>query len=153
MNPRSSESRFGLILVGNPDPIHIGGHLRAAAEALRIPIRFCDSGHAFRAGALIAKFNWWLRGHRPTRLRAFSEEVVRTCLDSQADCLISTGIAPLDAEALIRLGKAGVLRMNFLTDDPWNRRHSAPWFLQALLHYDTVFSPRRANMEDLGRTG
>jgi spore maturation protein CgeB len=40
-----------------------------------------------------------------------------------------------------------------LTDDPWNPAHNAPWFLEALLHYNTVFSPRLANMESLRALG
>ncbi|MFN7918893.1 MAG: glycosyltransferase [Bryobacteraceae bacterium] len=36
-----------------------------------------------------------------------------------------------------------------MTDDPWNRAHRAAWFLEALREYDHVFSPRRANLDDL----
>jgi spore maturation protein CgeB len=47
----------------------------------------------------------------------------------------------------------GTRRLNFLTDDPWNRWHRAPWFMNALRAYDQVLSPRRANIEDLRRHG
>jgi hypothetical protein len=47
----------------------------------------------------------------------------------------------------------GIKRFNFLTDDPFNRAHYAPWFLKALPDYDVVFSPRRANIQDLLNAG
>jgi len=47
----------------------------------------------------------------------------------------------------------GVERLNYLTDDPWNPAHKAPWFMRALLHYDHVFSPRRSNLKDLRKFG
>ena len=63
--------------------------------------------------------------------------------------VLATGIAPLDVNALETLGRMAVKRLNFLTDDPWNPEHHAPWFLDALRHYDHVFTPRRANVSDL----
>jgi spore maturation protein CgeB len=43
--------------------------------------------------------------------------------------------------------------MNFLTDDPWNPHHTARWFMRALPEYDIVFTPRKANIEDLRLAG
>lgn len=146
-------NRGCLVLVGNPGLTHVGSHLRNAASAMHLPLRFCDSEEAFRAHPVIARLNWWMRGRRPARLKRFSREAVRTSIESGACCVISTGIAPLDADALDNLGKAGVARFNFLTDDPWSRHHRAPWFLRALPNYDCVFTPRTANMEDLRRAG
>jgi spore maturation protein CgeB len=40
-----------------------------------------------------------------------------------------------------------------VTDDPFNARLRAPWFLGTLPEYDYVFSPRLANMDDLRRLG
>jgi spore maturation protein CgeB len=51
------------------------------------------------------------------------------------------------------LGKLGVRRLNYLTDDPWNPHHQAGWFLAALPHYDEVYSPRRSNLADLEQCG
>jgi len=56
-------------------------------------------------------------------------------------------------KTLLEARKAGVVTANFLTDDPWNPAHRAPWFLTALPHYDFVFTPRRANMNDLELAG
>jgi hypothetical protein len=63
--------------------------------------------------------------------------------------VITTGLAPLDAPSLRTIATLGARRLNFLTDDPWNPAHRAPWFMDALQHYDHVCSPRRANLSDL----
>ena len=98
-------------------------------------------------------FNWRLRGRRPARLKAFSEQVLNTCTSTATDFVLSTGLAPIDAAALDAIGRLGVRRLNYLTDDPFNPWHKADWFLQALRRYDVIFTPRRANMDDLRRAG
>jgi spore maturation protein CgeB len=97
--------------------------------------------------------NWWMRGRRPTRLNAFSERVVATCRAEQPDFLVATGIAPIEKAALEQIGKLGIQRLNYLTDDPWNRSHRAPWFMDAIRQYDHVFSTRRSNLDDLRQHG
>jgi spore maturation protein CgeB len=151
--PMSQPSADSVVLVGNPGPEHVGNHLRNAARALHVPVQFCDSGLAWRAWAPVARFNWWMRGHRPARLTSFSRGVASECKDNAAKGLLSTGLAPLDAASLKSAEKSGVVRMNFLTDDPWNPRHKAGWFMEALPRYDLVFSPRKANMDDLRNAG
>jgi len=86
-------------------------------------------------------------------LKSFSEQLVESCRQFQPRWLLATGISPIGDQALAMIGKFGTLRLNFLTDDPWNLAHRAPWFLKALPHYDHVFSPRRANLEDLRKLG
>jgi len=142
-----------LLLVGNPSEVHLGSHLRRAARALDIDVHFCDSTTAYAAPAWRQKVEWWARGRRPARLREFSAEVTRAADELRPRYLITTGIAPLDSEALATIGAFGTGRLNFLTDDPWNPAHRAPWFMEALRHYDQVFSPRRANLEDLDALG
>jgi len=46
----------------------------------------------------------------------------------------------------------GIGTINYLTDDPWNPCHRAPWFFKALPHYHRVFTPRRANLKELERS-
>ena len=41
-------------------------------------------------------------------------------------------------------------RLLFSTDDPCNRLHRTPFHLRALPEFDVVFTPRRANVADLG---
>ncbi|MGH9545460.1 MAG: CgeB family protein [Terriglobales bacterium] len=142
-----------LVLVGNPGEVHVGAHLYQAAGQLGYTVQLCNSEGAFESFDWWRKLNWHLRGHRPSRLMEFGDLLFRNCTDFGATCLLSTGIAPIEETTLQRLGELGVRRINFLTDDPWNRAHYAPWFLKALQHYDQVFSPRRANLEDLRRAG
>ncbi len=143
----------GLLLVGNPDPVHVGAHLLKAAAVLGLRVRLCDVRLAFQAHPLVAKFNWWLRGHRPSQMRAFGRSVVETCRSFRPTWLVSIGIAPLEQAALAEIGRFGIIRMNYLTDDPWNPAHRSAWFLKALSQYDRVFTPRRANVADLCKAG
>jgi hypothetical protein len=142
-----------LLLVGNRGEFHVGAHLYQAAGQLGYTVHFCNSESAFDGRDWWRKLNWHLRDHRPPRLRKFGSFLVRTCTDFGATCLLSTGIAPIEKATLQRFSELGVQRINFLTDDPWNQVHYAPWFLKALPLYDQVFSPRRANLEDLRRAG
>lgn len=142
-----------LVVVGNSDEVHVGAHFYRAVHGLDLSATLCDTKKAFEAPAWRVKFNWWCRGHRPTRLRQFSGHVVRTCWEFQPAWMLATGIAPLDAHALRDIGNLGVKRLNFLTDDPWNPAHRAPWFMEALPHYDYVFTPRRAVIESLRQIG
>ena len=142
-----------MVLVGNPGVVHIGAHLNHAAKCLGLHVILADSTMAFAGSAWLVKFNWWLRGHRPSRLREFSEQVVQTCREVHPSWMLSTGPAPIEPWALTAIGKLGVQRFNYLTDDPWNPAHRAPWFMHALPFYDHIFSPRRANREDLRRLG
>ena len=142
-----------LLLVGNPDPVHVGAHFRSSAEALGLHTVVCDLTEAYDGAFWQNRVNWWLHGRRPTRLQEFSAKVLETCRNVQPKWLLTTGVAPLEEAALKEIGKLHVRRMNYLTDDPWNRAHRAPWFLRALPQYDYVFSPRRAILSDLRQLG
>jgi len=138
-----------IILVGNPDEVHVGAHLRNAAATLGVETHFFDSTRAFDAPGWRRRVDWWTRGRRPTRLREFSDGLARAARELRPDAVLTTGIAPVDTAALRILRDLGVMSLNFLTDDPWNPAHRAPWFMEALAEYDHVFSPRQANRADL----
>jgi hypothetical protein len=142
-----------VLVVGIRGDAHVGAHLDRAAERLGLRVAFCDSAQAFASPAWRVKLNWWLRGHRPPRLHQFSEHVVAACREFRPSWMLATGLAPVESRALWAIAELGVRRLNFLTDDPWNPAHRAPWFMYALPHYDHVFTPRRANLEDLRRFG
>jgi len=148
---RASERR--LLLVGNPDPVHVGAHLANAAAGSGYSVRLVDVRRAYEASGWRRRVDWWLRGRRPSRLRAFSREVVDRCRESRPAWVLATGVAPVEASALEALGALGIQRVMYLTDDPWNSSHRAEWFMEALPLYDLVFSPRRANLSDLERLG
>lgn len=142
-----------LLIVGNPDSVHIGAHFLRAAEALGIETVVCDVTEAYDGPLWRNRINWWVHGRRPTRLEAFSAKVLEACRDQRPTWLLATGIAPVEEAALKEIGKLDVLRLNYLTDDPWNPAHRAPWFLRAAPQYDYIFSPRRATLGDLRRLG
>jgi spore maturation protein CgeB len=142
-----------ILLVGNRTPEHVGAQLEAAAADLRLPVRFVNMQDAFDERRWRQRFNWRFRGRRPNRLEEFSETVVTATREFQPSCLISTGFAPVVSTALRAIGEQGVTRINFLTDDPWNRAQWSPWFVKALTLYDWVFSTRKANVADLRNLG
>lgn len=142
-----------LLVVGNPETIHMGAHLRVAAEELQIPVEVCDLRAAFAAPRLVRQFYWRMRGHRPPRLGAFNAQVLETCAQWEPTHLVATGIAPLTRETLEHLCARQVCLLNYLTDDPWSPAQHAGWFLRALASYNIVFTPRHANMADLRALG
>lgn len=142
-----------LLIVGHTGATHVGSHLRRAAEALGVATSMCDAAEAYAGPAWRRRADWWLRGRRPSRLDAFGREVLDAARRFEPTLVLTTGLAPVGADILDALGAMGTVRANFLTDDPWNPAHRAPWFFDGLGHYDHVFSPRRANLDDLNRAG
>lgn len=142
-----------LLIIGNPRPTHVGHHFLRAAQSLGWTVEILDVNAAFEAPLWLRRVYWHLFGHRPVHLEAFSESVVAECCKFKPDLVLVTGIAPVSASALRKLKQNGFRVVNFLTDDPWNRQHHAPWFLKALKLYDHVFTPRHANEPDLERHG
>jgi hypothetical protein len=114
---------------------------------------FADVREATDASRWVGRFYWHLLDKRPPHLRRFRRSLVDRQRDTGAGALLSTGLCPLDDRGLSALGRAGVLRANFSTDDPWNPVNGARWFLRALPEYDVIFTPRRANVADFCRIG
>ena len=138
-----------LLLIANPDPVHVGAHLLDAAASLGVEARLLDVRQAFAGPDWWRAVNWRLFGHRPANLRRFSAMAVETATCGHFTHVLTTGLAPVTGRALRAIGAAGATRLNFLTDDPWNPAHRAPWFAEALREYDQVFTPRRSNVADL----
>lgn len=120
-----------------------------AAQNLGLRANLCDIHDAYAGPRLLRSVFWHFCGHRPLKLGAFSRQVLEKVIGSNTKVVVVTGIAPLDDKTVMALRRRGCRVYNYLTDDPWNRSHHAPWFFKALRHYDTVFSPRRANLDDL----
>lgn len=140
-----------ILFIGNTGGTNVAESLLAGARELGHQASMLSTADAFRTAPLRRRISWHLLGHRPPRLQAFSERV-RIAVDAfRPDHLIATGLAPVTAEAL--RAATGVRRSVYLTDDPWNSDFSAKWFFDALLHYDVVYTTRRANMSDLAEHG
>jgi spore maturation protein CgeB len=141
-----------VLIVGNPAPFHVGAHFANAARTLGCQVTFADSTTAYSGNFFARKLSWHLFGRRPAKLRKFSEDVLELASKPKT-LLLATGIAPLNGSTLRSLRERGVTTANFLTDDPWNPAHRAKWFLHALPDYDFIFTPRRANMDQLREHG
>jgi hypothetical protein len=144
---------MGLILVGGSGGTNIGDALLKAAFKLNLDPVLYHNLLAYQAPKWLKTINWHLRGRYPSNLNTFSQDIVKECVNLQPQWLLTTGIAAINHLALQQIGQMGIKRFNFLTDDPFNRAHYAPWFLKALPDYDVVFSPRRANIQDLLNAG
>jgi spore maturation protein CgeB len=142
-----------LLIVGNRGGTNIGECFERAALAAGHEVRLIEARLAMKAPPWLRQLNWHLCGHRPTRLNRFSVGVLTACRDWKADAILTTGLAPLNSYALAGMRAAGAVTANYLTDDPWNPAHRAPWFMRALPQYSVVFSPRRANLPDLQAIG
>jgi len=141
-----------LLIVSNPDVYHIGAHLRHAAETLGLPVSLADMRQSYAKPRWLQSV-WWRWDRQPLRLGPFSRDVLATCQREHPTHLIATGNAPLRATELQAIRRLGVITMVYLTDDPLSPTHRSRWFLQSLLAYDFVFSPRRQNLDDLRRHG
>ena len=51
-----------LVLVGNPESIHVGAHFAAAARAADVSVAMCDVRAASDGPVWSRKFNWAVRG-------------------------------------------------------------------------------------------
>ena len=146
-----SETR--IVFVAYDAEGHVGQHLIEAATKLGIPYRIISPAIAFDSSWLLSKLNWHLRGHRPARLDHFGQRATILCENFRPTHLIATGIAPLPAGALREIRHGGVRTINWLTDDPWNRAHRAPWFVETIPEYQTVYTPRSAVIDQLAAAG
>ena len=108
-----------------------------------------DTKSASDAPRWLVSTSWHMLGHRPPHLGAFSRRVVDICRAHRPDVLLTTGSAPIRANALREIASLGVRRLNYSTDDPWSKVQRSRWLFDSLLEYDTIFSPRRANLADL----
>ena len=142
-----------LLIVGIPQPEHVGAHFLAAARHLSLDTRILDNRQAWSRSLWVNRVFHHLAARRPPHLRQFSRKVVAACRDFEPELLLVTGISAPDHRVLQEIGRLKMHRMNYLTDDPWNPRNGAAFFWAALREYDVVWSPRRANLEDLRRHG
>ncbi|MGH7136273.1 MAG: CgeB family protein [Pirellulales bacterium] len=142
-----------MLIVGNGDDVHVGRHLLVAAGGRRgSAAELVDVRDAFRGSSALQKLLWrWDR--RPVNLRRFSQGVVEQCRRFEPSAVITTGVSPIDTTCLKALRELGAWVVNYSTDDPFNRAHRAGWFIESLPQHDVVFSPRRANLEELRRAG
>jgi len=138
-----------LLIVGQRNGTHIGGSLERSAHSLALNTCFLETTGASRGPRLLHRLKWRILDRKPLRWKSFGRTVVKMCEQWRPDVLLTTGLAPVNMNALTRVKELGVRRCNYLTDDPWNPVHRSRWFFHALAQYDFIFTPRRANIDDL----
>jgi spore maturation protein CgeB len=141
-----------LLIVGNPEEHHVGSHFLSAAGDLGLEASLVDLRDAGSKNIWINRLFQRI-AKRPAYLRRFSRKVTAACRELRPRLVIVTGISPPADSALDQIGRMGIHRANYLTDDPWNRMRQVAFFWKALRRYDTVWSPRRANLEQLRAHG
>jgi hypothetical protein len=149
LNDSGRDGHGGLVIVGNDGGTNVGASLVRAARSCGLSAVLVDARRAFAAPKVVGRVNWWLRGHRPTRLASFGREVVDVCRALEPRWLVTTGLAPIDRRAVDAVNALGVETINYLTDDPWNPAFRSAWFLDALAGYRRVATVRRRNIRDL----
>jgi hypothetical protein len=138
-----------LLIVGNPEGYHVGAHFLTAAKELALGATLMDVREAQSKNIWVNRFFHRVLNHRPAHLNRFSQKLVELCRELKPDVLLVIGISAPHGQTLKEIGELGIHRANFLTDDPWNSRNGAKFFWPALREYDVIWSPRRANLEDL----
>lgn len=141
-----------VLIVGEPGEVHVGRHLRVAAEQLGVAADLVDVSAAYGGGKILSKL-LWLWDRRPWSWHRFSRQVVIASQRFRPSVVIASGVCPLDAQAVLAMQRQGARVVNYSTDDPFNPAHRAQWFLRVLPKYDAVYTPRRANRDDLVRVG
>lgn len=142
-----------ILIVGNPDPVHIGAHFDRAAKNLGLQPVLFDIRQAWHGSRWLVRFHWWFLGRRPPRMREYNRGLVEVCKTFSPRWLVCTGLVPVLRQTLDEISAQGIEAVNYLTDDPWNPAHRAPWIMKALPGYRKIFSVRRSNLEDLRRLG
>jgi len=142
-----------ILIAGASGGPHLGGSFHRAAAKLGFEAQLFDINQAWQHGTLYQKLLWHLGGRRPARMRRFGRQLIELCQQLRPQVLVATGMSPLSTAVLLACQRLGLRCVNFSTDDPFSGTHRAAWFFKALRQYDVVFSPRRANLEDLRRHG
>lgn len=142
-----------LLVVGNPEPLHVGAHLLAAAKSIGVETRLVDQRQSWGSNRWLNRLTHRFMGRLPTRIRPFGIELEAEVRDFRPEVVVVTGIAAPSAATLRALREGGVQTANFLTDDPWNPQAGAKFFWAAMREYDVIFTPRRANIDDLLKHG
>ncbi|MBE2223379.1 MAG: glycosyltransferase [Anaerolineae bacterium] len=138
-----------ILIAGNPLPFHVGAHFYHAAEVLGVDVVIQDTQLAFSHHRLMQSAYWRFLGKRPLHMGRYSRAILEQSQTFKPELLLSIGAAPVNGSHLNQIGKQGVCRAVFLTDDPFNPVHDAAWFKQALRQYDYIFTPRRSNLSQL----
>lgn len=139
-----------LLLVGNAGGTNVADSFLYAARQKGIEAALAPSTSAFRSNRIHRTISWRVLGHRPPLLAPFSQRVGDDARMFNATHVVATGLAPVTADVLRTIEARKIV---FLTDDPWHPEFQSSWFMDAVLQYDVVYTPRRSNIRDLENHG
>ena len=137
-----------IAMVGGSGGTAVGESLAKGARAIGHQVHYFNHAAAAHPNRIIHGLSWRFLDRRMPRMRQFAAHVLSECQRLQVQCLISTGAAPIPVKTILALRSAGIVCMNFSTDDPWNQRVCGSWFRTALAQYDFAFTPRSANFAE-----
>jgi spore maturation protein CgeB len=144
---------FDFAVVGPAGNTHISASFMRAAHELGLRARSFDTSSAYIGPRLLRSVVWRLGGHRPYRLKLFSQIVTKKIIKQPAKFLIILGQAPILPCDLVKIKNTGIRCLHFSTDDPFNTAHFAKWQVRTLPIYDILFTPRKSNIDDFINLG
>ncbi len=139
--------------VGPLGNTHLCGSFHRAAQDLGLESVAIDTAGAYDGPELLRKLAWHMADRRPLRMGRFSQDLPAALGDPSPDVVLTMGQAPVNGATIAALRRSGVICANFSTDDPFNKTVGAGWHLEDLKQYDHIFTPRRANIDQLGQLG
>lgn len=140
-----------IVLIGNFGEGHVGRHFRNVdlPGSQIVPIDgLCMYGEGWPQ-----KVAWHFFQRKPLRIGRLVERLDALRPYDGNDVILVVGLFPLPVPILTSLRERGVKTAIYLTDDPFNPAHFTATFARTVAAYDVVFSPRRANFDDLQRIG
>ena len=119
-----------------------------AGPLLEMDIDYLEPKVAYKGNVFLRKINWWLRGKRPTNLKAFNTSLNWKISDFKPNLIIVFGINPPFSEMVEILSQSGIFLVNFLTDDPWQPGNVSNWFIKGLSKYNFIFCSKKRVLTD-----
>lgn len=143
----------GAIIVGFSGLTHLGGSLLRAADALGLAADLCDVRLAQSRRRLLNSLAWRLCDRMPPYPGRLERALVAAVARRPSPVVVTTGNAPVTRALIEDCRRRGAKLVHFSSDDPWNPNFKSRWHFAALPAYDIVFTPRRANLDDLRGIG
>ncbi|MFM7547100.1 MAG: glycosyltransferase [Synechococcales cyanobacterium] len=120
--------------------------LLRAANSLDINVRICSnnrSDYAASMNHLLGKIFFKASGKRPLEWWSFNKEIIRQINHFQPKIILVTGIFPLLNQVFTAARRNNSKIVNYLTDNPYIKRHSSPSFINNINQYDLILSTKR----------
>jgi spore maturation protein CgeB len=83
----------------------------------------------------------------------FNRKILEKIKYFDPDLIITTGHNPIIKSTLRKIALMQKSVVHFSTDDPWNKSQKTKWFLESLPSYNTIYTPRKSNIEDFINLG